>query len=317
MDVIAPLSGWLLDHIVWLDKVRPGFAGRILRVSPERRQHVAAYLAAIPVSEETSREVAEFLERADHGSILRSAFTRAPAGLRQALRKSGPSPHGKIYYQRLHDLLSSGDARIVATIQCSERLNPDRLSIIEALPGRLCDIRIVCRIATSNDAVDLALVADLLEQRGVDRGAFIEALCRSSLSIGELVQRWSLKLSFPAGPIVASDVYRPLRDGPTLEHLARKYRNCLRSFLPSLIEGNQAFGEYTHEGRDVLISFERTQGYWRANGVHTYLNGEVHLEVARAAFAFAAAHGVSSRRLRERGDKAMDALRRLSRSAFQ
>lgn len=249
MDAIAPVSGWVLDQIAWLDEAHSGFAGH----------HLAAHLSVISVPDEDRGEAACFLSSADHQSILRTAFGKVPSGLRRALAKSGASPWGKSYYRRLYDLLASDDPRVVEAIRHSNTLDPERLSIIEALAGKLCDSRIVNRITTSIEATDLTLVADLLERRGIERDAFVEALCR--LPVSATVQRWSLRLPFPSGPIPTCAGYRPVMDGVMLKRLARKYRNCMHGYLPNLIAGDHAFGEFHIDEQDVLISFDRSAGY--------------------------------------------------------
>lgn len=76
--------------------------------------------------------------------------------------------------------------------------------------------------------------------------------------------------------------------------------------------GEHAFGEFRHEGAEVLISFDRTDGMWIVDGIYTFRNLAVDVNLSRAAYAFAARHGVPDRRP-DHGDKAVEALRRLAR----
>ena len=312
MTSIAPLSGWMLDRVVLLlDAASPGFAGHYLRSSNERRQVVAAFLAVTELDAETSGEAAEFLMTADHRSILHLAFGCVPRGFRAALGRSGPQPHDKGYYHQLFDLLATGPRHVIAAILQSAALDPERLAIVTNSPADLCDTRILSKLKDRKHATDVALSIDLLHRRSVDRTAVVEALRRTD-KVNETIKRWALRMSFPPGPIPASDGYRPIRSGIELTAIARKYRNCSRTFFASLMTGSHAFGELCHEGEEVLLSFDRIQGVWITDGVYSYRNLAVHAGLSRAAFAFAARHGVPDRKP-DNSDKAVSALRRLAR----
>jgi hypothetical protein len=312
MTSIAPLSGWMLDRVVLLlDAARPGFAGHYLRSSNERRQVVAALLSVTELDMETSGEAAEFLMTADHRSILHLAFGCVPHGFRAALGRSGPQPHDKGFYRQLFDLLSTGPRHVIAAILQSAALDPERLAIVTNIPADLCDTRILSKLTDRKHATDVALSVGLLHRRGVDRTALVEALRRTD-KMNETIRRWSMRMTFPPGPIPASDGYRPIRSGIELTAIARKYRNCSRGFFASLMSGSHAFGEFRHEGEEVLLSFDRIQGVWITDGVYSYRNLAVHAALSRAAFAFAARHGVPDRKP-DNNDKAVSALRRLAR----
>lgn len=310
MESIAPISGWMLDRIVSLDEVQPGFAGYALRASAERRQVIAAYLSMANNTDGSDQHIATFLTRADHRSILQRAFGRVPPGLRAALGRSGFQPHDPAYYRKLFDLLSGGPHHLIEVIWQSAKLDPDRLAIIADCPADLCDSRILTKIKDRKHATDVALSVDLLSRRGVDRAALIDALHQSD-DINDAIKRWSMRMTFPSGPIPTAEGYRPIRTGLELARIARKYRNCVRGYFSSAMSGGHAFGELHHEGREVLISFDRTNGMWIVGGVYTYRNFDVHAGISRAAFAFAARHGIPDRRP-DRGDKAVAALRRLA-----
>lgn len=308
MRSIAPITGWMLDRVVALDEVTAGFAGYVFRASAERRQVIAAFLS---VTGDTDDQVANFLIRADHRSILHRMFSGVPLGLRAALGRSGPQPHERSYYQKLFDLLSDGPHHVIEAIWQSAKLDPDRLAIIADCPADLCDSRILTKIKDRKHATDVALSVDLLVRRGIDRLALIDALRRSD-TINDAIKRWSMRMSFPPGPIPAADGYRPVRSGDELANVARKYRNCSRGYFSSAMAGGHAFGEFRHEDAEVLISFDRTDGMWIVDGVYGFRNLAVNAHISRAAYAFAARYGVPDRRP-DRSDKAVEALRRLGR----
>ncbi|WP_152528109.1 hypothetical protein [Sphingobium lactosutens] len=301
----------MLDRIALLDEAKPGFAGHYLRASDERRQVIAAFLSANKLDRDDAGDTAEFLMRVDHRSILHRAFGRVPPGLRAALRRSGSQPHEPAYYRQLFDLMSHGDRHLIKAIWQSAKLDPERLTIITGVPADLCDSRILTKIKDRKHATDVALSVDLLSRRGVDRAALIDALHQSD-GINDAIKHWSMRMSFPPGPIPAAEGYRPIRTGIELAAIARKYRNCSRGYFSSVMVGTHAFGEFRCEGREVLISFDKTDGMWIVDGVYTFRNFDVDAGISRAAYAFAARQGVPDRRP-DRSDKAVEALRRLGR----
>lgn len=312
MDSIEPLSGWLLDRVVVLDEAKPGFAGSMLRASAERRQVVAAYVATVEPANDLAEEAAHFLMECRHHSILQLAFEHVPVGFRAALARCGAGVHDRDFYIRLWALLARGPQHVITTIRHTAKLNAERLAIITSLPIDLCDHRISAKIKDKAQADDIVLAVDLLARRGLDRAAIVEALCQST-KLADTIKRWSLRIPFPRGPISASEHYRPVNNGVELAATAKRYRNCSRRYFTSLLEGDHAFGEFNHQGRDCLISFDRSNGYWLVEGAYAFRNSEVQTELSDAAYAFAARHGVLTRRATDRGDKPMEALRRLSR----
>lgn len=312
MESIEPISGWMLNSIVALDKVRSGFAGHMLRSSIERRQVVAAFLAAAGSTEDVDEETIHILMEGRHGAILRMAYEYVPAGFRTALAKCGAQPHDREFYSRLWSILKGGPCHAITAVQSAPTLDPDRLSIITSLPDDLCDRRISTKIKDKAQANDIVLAVDLLERRGLDRAEIVEALRRST-KLSDTIKRWSLRMPFPRGPIRACDGYRPIVDGLDLAATAKRYRNCSRRYFTSLLSADHAFGEFQHDEMAVLISFDRSQGYWLVEGIYAHRNGGVPPVVSEAAYAFAAKHGVMTRRMVDRSDNAMEALRRLSR----
>lgn len=312
MMTIAPLTGWMLDEIVRLDEVRPGFAGQMLRASAERRQVVSAFLAVTDHASEAPIDTAAFLSGADHRSILSKAFGRVPHGLRGALNRSGPQPHDPKFYYRLFKHLADSPRHVTTAIARSEKLDQERLAVIEALPSDLCDIRIVARIDDRKKAADVVLAIDLMERRGLCRKTVVEGLLRSSRPVAQAVRRWSLHMRFPPGPIPACQGFRPIKNGIELRRIAKEYRNCGRNYLMPVQSGNHAFGEYSHDGREVLISFGRTNGMWIVDGVYGFRNRDVAPNISAAAYAFSARHGVPAHEIRSRGDEGVEALRRLA-----
>ena len=314
---IAPLKGWVLDLVAHLDVACPGFAGAYLRASTERRQIIAAFMAAVRIGREGEREAAAMLVTADHRTILEHAFPTVPMGLRRALGKSGPQPHEPAYYRDLHQALLSGQRQVTAAIMQSPKLTPDRLAIISALPADLCDARIVHRVEARADAHDLTLVTSLLAERGIDRAEFIDALRRSTAPLKKVVQRWALQIPFPPHPIPAAKGYRPIRDGRELRKVALAYQNCSRRYTNASITGENAFGEFTDDdSQTALICLQKHEDIWTLDGVYVRRNRQVAADLDKRAREFAARYGILERRYTTGSDDATAALKRFTRSVF-
>ncbi|WP_368518102.1 hypothetical protein [Rhizobium sp.] len=316
MDIVS-IDGWVLNRIVQLDCALPGFAGSYFRASDERRQVIAAFLAAIHVGKEKEGEAASILATADHRSILAHAFGKLPAGLRRALAKSGPKPHHADYYRDLHKALACGQRHVITAIMQSCKLSPDRLSVITMLPPDLCDHRIIHRIEERQQAEDLVLVTSMMESRGIKRSEFVDALLKSKRSLTKVIQHWALQIPFPLHPIPAAQGYRPIRDGAELRRVALRYQNCSRRYITNSVAGESAFAEYTAvDGRQALLCLEKADGIWIVDGVYVRRNRQVPDDLNERVRQFAASHGILERRHSARKDDATAALKRFTRSIF-
>jgi hypothetical protein len=262
-------------------------------------------------------QCAQFLQSADHRTILAAGFECVVPGLRRALAKSGFQPHEPDYYARLYGALAFGPLHVVRSIMQAESLDPERLAVIEMMPKDLCDTRILGRVAGRFEATDLVLVTDFLAARGVDRGEFVAGLRRSKGEIKKVVRRWSLKIPFPPHPIPGATNYRPIRNGAELREAALKYQNCSRRYIVDSVTGEHAFGEFTSsDGQKVLICLEKLDGDWMLDGVYGPRNRRVPSETDRQARELAFCSGIASRRRKEPADDAVEALRRYSSTVF-
>ncbi|WP_395330747.1 hypothetical protein WBP06_00460 [Novosphingobium sp. BL-8H] len=296
MATITPVSGWALDAIVALDEACPGFAGRFLRASNERRQVIAAFLSNISADHDAEGATGEYLGRANHRSILAQAFEHVPDGFRRALAKSGAHPHDAAYYRDLYDALAFGHLHVVTAIMHVTWLNPERLEIINMLPADLCDCRIIERIKDLQHARDLIAVIDLFEERTGRREGLVKALMASPAPIESIVRRWCRQIKYAEFPIEESASYRPIRDGLALHEVARRYRNCGRNYTATALLGESAFGEFIAEdGRRVLLCFDKSEGDWALDGVYARRNRPVPDSLGAQAREFVYIHDIRDR----------------------
>ena len=131
------------------------------------------------------------------------------------------------------------------------------------------------------------------------------------------MQRWTLRLPFPNGPIPAQRGFRPIKDGIELREAALRYRNCSRHYLLGSLTGDSAFAEYCHDdGRLALIRFERRDGIWFLDGAYVARNRTVPGDIKEAVHLLAGRYGIVEHRAKSSRDDEMAALRRFSRSIF-
>jgi hypothetical protein len=177
LNTITPLSGWMLDLGVELDAHYPGFVGAYFRASNERRQVIAAFCASAKHSITSPSEVAAFLARSSHRTILKEAFGEVPHGMRGALARAGGQPHDGRFYSTLHRLLTEPrHARVVSAISQMPLLDFPRLRILNMLPEEVCTPGVVAALQDVETAKDAVKLIELLVANGVDRGALGQAI---------------------------------------------------------------------------------------------------------------------------------------------
>lgn len=301
IDDINPGRGWALDLVVGLDVYFPGLAGSFLRSSNERRQVIAASLAVCPpdMSQPAAvREGAEFLARADHRAILLQAFGTVPIGLRGALRRSGPQPHERAFYRRLHDLLSAPPHRqVVQAINQLRSIDVDKLRIALKLPHEVCSANVVDAISNPKEAREIATVIDLLIANGADAAALFEAIRRvaNGRALTQVWKRWSRRTTFATHPIAASECYKPITSAAELRELALRYHNCAERYITTVLDGFDAFAEFHGTGRPMVVHLRREEGRWRLEGMFGRNNARPQPDQRTEALNYLRARGVESR----------------------
>jgi hypothetical protein len=298
MDMIKNCSGWMLDRIARLDAHHPGVAGHFLRASAERRQVISAYCAAHEFNESTAADTARFLATAGHRAILARAFATVPSGLRGALRRAGVQQQPADLYPLLYKLLANPPHPAVAqTIGQLSEITTDMLKVVQALPEALCTANMVVAARDVKTACTLGKLIPLMVRAGADRDGLVGAVRRVTdrPDLEKVLHRWSLKLTFPSGPIAQSSCYTPIANGMMLKKVGLKYRNCIRTYPADILDRATSFGEFRHNESEVLIEMHRENGIWMFHSAHGYRNRSLNREVREAAEAFCRRHGVLGR----------------------
>lgn len=316
ITTIAPLSGWMLDCVVELDAYHLGFAASYLRSSNERRQVTAAYLSQKPMPEAGRPELAEFLLKAGHGAILRSAYGVVPQGLRGALARAGGQPHDHKFYTVLHRLLMSPrHNRVTPTISQMAVIDLPRVRIVNLLPPEACAPQVVEALGDVETAKDAARVIELLAQNGVDRAALGRAITSVSdrQQLSRLWERWAGRCRLPASPIQATQEYRPVETADDLRRLARRYRNCAARYVPDALDHQSSFGEFLFDGRPVVVvHLRRRPDGWEIDGLFLRDNARPSPEQRERVRDFLHGAGVIRREPTKQPSGPWSSLRRLT-----
>ena len=300
MTTITPFMGWLLQQAVALDDDFPGLTVHLLRASSERRHVIAAYLSRQNCFRHfaSPAELSRFLMTAGHNDIIRAAFGEVPVGLRSALSRAGPTPHGRRYYGYLHALHVSKArpemSHLLKTIACT---GPKNLRITRALPAPLRKASIVAAIRDEAAARSLSRSIDLMESAGADRQGMLDALAKVTTieDIRAWARRWALKLNFPAHPVAKSPAYMPIESASDLKVMAVQYRNCARSYLTDVLDERAAFATISTGKESAVVHLIWERGHWWLDEVYGRRNAAPSRVLIALAHSHLADHGVLPR----------------------
>jgi hypothetical protein len=304
-----------LDQIIALDVAHPGLAGHVFRASSERRNVIAAYVSvSMPRGGfRSSAEVGWFLVHANHDCILRAAFGFVPTGYRGALARTAVEIQPPRYYLYLHRLLSRhDDVSLLRLVQRRESLDLTRLRIARMLTPDLRSERLVKGLVSLDHAADLVRAVRLLELAGVDRAGMAGSL-RTITTFSEfskVLQRWALKASLPGHPVPANAEYRPITTGEDLRRTALRFRNCMRNYLPSMLESRSAFAAFQHGDQEAIVHLVRRDERWELERLYGTANRPVTPELRSRAENYLATYHIGSRR-RSTAKRRYDPLRHL------
>ena len=317
---------WVLNFVVAIDEHHRGFAGDFFRASIERRQVIAAYLAAKAHTHADVRDAGNLLSSADHRSILLEAYGEALDGHRGALRRAGPAVHEERFYTLLYQLLSSPPHPEVAkTISRLQSLDLKKLLVLRMLPQNLARANVVEIVESlgSNavrQAHDVAEAYNLLVELEVDGDALAEAIrrVRSTDEFTNLWQRWSSKAKCRVShPVPATRHYRPVRSAAEAKVVARKYRNCMAvRYIPGLLRGTDFFGIHKRENEEAIVHLRREELQIELSGIYGPRNARPSKGLRREAEDFLSRNGVRVRGYEQEKPCAWDSLHRMMRGPF-
>lgn len=321
--MIQLTAPWALKLILDLDRHHPGFCGFVLRASGERRQVIAAYLAAKPPSECEPVEVGRFLMEADHRTILASAYGEYVSGSRGALRRVGDIIAEERLYTLLHQLLADpAQSDVRKCIAHLEVVTLTKLLITAFLAqSETCRSVTLANVVESIDdmqmASDVETAMTLLVGRGIDGDELAASIrqVRSRDELFKVIERSCLQASAPRHPVPSTDWYRPVEDPRTLQKIGLRYRNCARRYATDLLDehAGHAFAEVRQGSQGAVVHLLRKDGHWTvANIVGPRNTPPTRALKERIERHLEREGGVRIERRRRRPPSDWDAVRRLS-----
>lgn len=172
-----------------------------------------------------------------------------------------------------------------------------RLRILQSLPGDLRFAGLISVLQDVDQAQDFARLVDLLESEGCSRDQMQVAVkgIGSLNSLRGFARRWAQKVRLPDHPVPPTSFYRPIVLAAELARVAIQKRNCLRSYLPSALEGRTAFALAAHKDHSAVVSLVRRAGNWCLDDVYGYRNSSADVELVRFVVEHLARHGVAAR----------------------
>jgi hypothetical protein len=194
-----------------------------------------------------------------------------------------------------------------------QKIDPTRLRIVKLLPEHVLTPTLVSIVASPAMARDVGTMVALLEGKGIDRNALARAL--ASLSSVEQFpgfwERWASKVAFPRHPVPSSDRYVAISDGDSLRSLAKRYRNCARTYLEKALRGDTAFAEFRHPLGYAVVHLVRKGDEWVLEGLFGPSNRTAPPQVRDAAVRHLRGYGIHDKFGRRDGLD-WSALRRLT-----
>lgn len=297
---------WATADLIHLDRLAPGLIGRVMTVSPRRRQAIFAIIASRACASQGEQvndatldaELAHILRRERAGEILAYAFGTVPEGLMGALEKFdvGPMPTSDAYEKLRLVFTDPADRTKADLLARVATISARKLAVIDALDPRW-------RIETVLDRIDLAMAAREFNHAM----AFVQAVCSkvtdetlgralarlpAERSLADLITRYLRRADrFPDQPVKATQDLRPLMVAEDFLHTGLRYRNCLRDRIGDALTGRAAFIEF--RGEAILELRPLAGGFgWFLEEVHVARNEFVPPDLRRDAEAACLQAGV-------------------------
>lgn len=297
------IFGWATADLIHLDGLAPGLIGRVLTVSPRRRQAIFAVIADRSLSEPVDyatldTDLAAVLRTERASEILAYAFGAVPEGLMGALEKLDDGPMSSaVTYQNLRLAFADPANRTKADLLTRLATISERnLAVIDALDPQWRIETVVGRIGSAMAAHEFNRAMAFL--KGVCTRATDEVLVRAltrllaDRSLSDVIIRYVRRADrFPDHPVKATADLRPLSSAEDFVVTGLRYRNCLRDRIEEALTGRAAFAEYRGEAILELRPLAGEFG-WLLHEVHGARNDFVPWDVRRDAEAASLRAGV-------------------------
>lgn len=295
---LLPLSGWVLQPLVQLDRHRPGVLAEIVGARSRKRQAIYAALAAgaLDRAEDVSRALlgptacwhgavwpallAEGLLTADPRAVVAGAYGTAPDGFLTLLSRAGPEPLRQTTYARLHAIYADRrQRRPQQALSAAEKLTDNLVDIVEILPDEALRPAVIGACRRPDDARIVAHCVHLAIQRGRSRADLAKQLS----DLGPISTLFglvnSLLRSFanvPHAPDVSAipgaDV---LTSSAALDRAGRDNEDCLGNIPIAWATSMAEVFFVVLSGQDLIAQLHRTSAGHILTGVHRPSNHDV------------------------------------------
>jgi hypothetical protein len=225
--------------------------------------------------------------------------------------------HGRPFYDLLPRLTSDKESAVCLARMAT--LNLAKLKIIDILPNAIRRANVVEAIGDEDTAHDVVSAFNLMISRGADEDEFAAALreVQGKRGLAKVFQRFVLRCRARQHPVGATDSYRPIQSAEELHKIARRFRNCARTYTIDLLDEDSgtAFAEATHEGEGVIVQLQREGDVWRLDGLYGRCNKQPSSAAREHIEAFLSTNGVDVEK-RKRVQSKWDAVRQFTDRAF-
>jgi len=231
--------------------------------APADRRHLTCFVLSQP-EERLDRTGARALLEQPMRVLIGELGEAAPPGLARALGRIGEVAWSAEDYRHLATALRTFG--VSARLRHAEAITPNSLATLRLLPAELRETGLAGHPLTPAQAAVLVELHQALAARDGREAALAQARAWSAASsIADLLQRASRSLDPPTAqpPFPGADALRPLASAEAMLDAARRYNNCLASYLHQASTGDSAFYEWTGDpGAVVQITRDPLFG-WR------------------------------------------------------
>jgi hypothetical protein len=301
------LLGWITPKLIAHDQHARGLIARVLGASTQNRQAIYAALAHEELNGiatdsglgqsafDAGCERAMRLRNCPASEIICAVYGNVPEGLLGALARCGDRPLKPDHYLQLFGIYAQADTAKVNALRYVGQITDDVLEVVNTLSPILLDAKVVQATADAAKAVQLndaiACVQKVNSQATDQAIADAVKLLGEKSAVSSIVTRFINRADrLPPQPVAGSDDLRPLDTVPALVAAAKKYQNCLRSYIGRALAGSVAFVEFQDS---MLIEFRpMSNGGWLMGDVHIANNERVSDADRNAAEEVCAEHGI-------------------------
>ena len=191
-------------------------------------------------------------------------YGNVPPGFVNALGKMGVSAQKTSCYVALFRLLQANPL-FRHSLSHMSRIDERQIRMIEALGPKFARPNIIAILHGRSDAHAVGAALQCFLDHGLISESELMLRLRRVRKLGELsmlIDRIYCTIEFPEPPISASSGCRAICSADELACVSRRFRNCLRTYIPDVIRGEMYFYEWSGDEPAVIrLTAERPFGW--------------------------------------------------------